>query len=116
MREREKQITALLLEACDNETIAKKLGIPKRTVKLYLARLFVKYNIVSGVKRVKLAVLLYRQQQANQLIPNSDPCQVQTQQAREASKRSPLANDNVRQLPSVVGNRQSRFVSSDRGR
>ena len=59
---REEQLAALLLECHSNREIAQKLGIAPRTVKARLKRMFTKYGITGGVKRVKLAVLLYRQQ------------------------------------------------------
>ena len=64
-RHRELQVAELLLEGCDNDEIAKRLGMTKRTVKAHFGRLFLRYQISGGVKRVKLAVLLYNQQQRN---------------------------------------------------
>jgi DNA-binding NarL/FixJ family response regulator len=59
---REKQIVELLLQGCDNAEIAKDLNIAERTVKAHFNRLFVRYGIKGGIKRVKLATLLYRRQ------------------------------------------------------
>lgn len=59
---RDWQIAELLLQGCDNEYIAKQLNISRRTVKARLNRLFLKFGIKEGIKRVKLAVLLYRRQ------------------------------------------------------
>jgi DNA-binding NarL/FixJ family response regulator len=59
--ERERRILRLLLEACDNKEIAKQLNMSDRTVKAHFRRLFVKFGIDCGVKRVKLAVLMYRE-------------------------------------------------------
>ncbi len=54
-------VAALLLQGCENQEIADKLGIARRTVKAHFNRMFLRYQITSGVKRVKLAVLLYRE-------------------------------------------------------
>lgn len=59
---REQQIADLLLQGCDNAEIAKELHMARRTVKAHFARLFLKFGIQGGIKRVKLAVLLYRRQ------------------------------------------------------
>jgi Bacterial regulatory proteins, luxR family len=59
---REKQITELLLQGCDNTEIAKQLKMARRTVKAHFNRLFLRFGISGGIKRVKLATLLYRRQ------------------------------------------------------
>src|SRR5581483_3327372 len=59
---RDQQITQLLLQGCDNADIAKQLNMARRTVKARLNRLFVRFGITTGIKRVKLATLLYRRQ------------------------------------------------------
>ncbi len=60
---REQQIAELLLlQGCNNDEIAKQLNMARRTVKAHFNRLFVRFGITSGVKRVKLATLLYRRQ------------------------------------------------------
>jgi Bacterial regulatory proteins, luxR family len=59
---REQQIADLLLQGCDNMEIAKQLKMAKRTVKAHFNRLFMRFGINSGIKRVKLATLLYRRQ------------------------------------------------------
>src|SRR5580692_8923001 len=59
---REQQIAELLLQGCDNDEIAKQLKMARRTVKAHFNRLFLRFNITSGIKRVKLATLLYRRQ------------------------------------------------------
>src|ERR1700742_2098023 len=59
---REKQITELLLQGCDNTEIAKQLKMARRTVKAHFNRLFLRFGINGGIKRVKLATLLYRRQ------------------------------------------------------
>jgi len=59
---RERQIIDLLLQGCDNAEIARDLNMAERTVKAYFNRLFVHFGIKGGIKRVKLATLLYRRQ------------------------------------------------------
>src|SRR5579885_1789997 len=59
---REQQIVELLLQGCDNDEIAKQLKMARRTVKAHFNRLFLRFGINSGIKRVKLATLLYRRQ------------------------------------------------------
>ncbi len=64
---REQQIVDLLLQGCDNAEIASQLNMARRTVKAHFNRLFLRYGITSGIKRVKLATLLYRRQSCLQL-------------------------------------------------
>ena len=59
---RERQIVDLLLQGCDNSEIARDLNIAERTVKAHFNRLFLRFGIKGGIKRVKLATLLYRRQ------------------------------------------------------
>jgi hypothetical protein len=63
---REQQITELLLQGCDNTEIAKQLKMARRTVKAHFNRLFLRFGITGGIKRVKLATLLYRRQLCSQ--------------------------------------------------
>ncbi len=59
---REQQIAELLLQGCDNAEIARQLNMARRTVKAHFNRLFLRFGITGGIKRVKLATLLYRRQ------------------------------------------------------
>src|SRR5215469_590549 len=59
---REREIVALLLQGCENGEIARQLNMPLRTVKAYFKRMFLRFGVKSGVKRVKLATLLYRRE------------------------------------------------------
>jgi DNA-binding CsgD family transcriptional regulator len=59
---REQQIVELLLQGCDNAEIASQLSMARRTVKAHFNRLFLRFGITGGIKRVKLATLLYRRQ------------------------------------------------------
>jgi DNA-binding NarL/FixJ family response regulator len=47
---RDRQIAELLLQGCDNEGIAKRLNIRRRTVKAHFNRLFLKFGIKEGYK------------------------------------------------------------------
>ena len=70
---REQQIVDLLLQGCDNAEIAKELKMARRTVKAHFNRLFLRFGITSGIKRVKLATLLYRRLQCQSAIPVTNP-------------------------------------------
>jgi DNA-binding NarL/FixJ family response regulator len=59
---REQQIVELLLQGCDNAEIARQLNMARRTVKAHFNRLFLRFGINGGIKRVKLATMLYRRQ------------------------------------------------------
>src|SRR5260370_25474553 len=59
---RDRQIIDLLLQGCDNGEIARDLNMAERTVKAHFNRLFLRFGIKGGIKRVKLATLLYRRQ------------------------------------------------------
>jgi len=63
---REEQIVELLLQGCDNAEIASQLKMARRTVKAHFNRLFLRFGINDGIKRVKLATLLYRRQSCSQ--------------------------------------------------
>lgn len=60
---REQEITALLLKGCSNEEISRELNMAQRTVKAHFNRLFLRFGIQGGIKRVKLASMLYRRMQ-----------------------------------------------------
>ncbi|MBZ5574205.1 MAG: LuxR C-terminal-related transcriptional regulator [Acidobacteriia bacterium] len=57
---REQQIADLLLQGCSNAEIARQLKMNQRTVKAHFNRLFLRFGIHGGIKRVKLAIFLYR--------------------------------------------------------
>jgi DNA-binding NarL/FixJ family response regulator len=64
---REQQIVELLLQGCDNAEIATQLKMARRTVKAHFNRLFLRFGVTGGIKRVKLATLLYRRQACLQM-------------------------------------------------
>jgi DNA-binding NarL/FixJ family response regulator len=55
---RERDIVELLLLGCDNTEISKNLNIAPRTVKAHFSRLYLRFGIDDGIKRVKLCNLL----------------------------------------------------------
>jgi DNA-binding CsgD family transcriptional regulator len=61
---REQQIADLLLKGCDTQEIATELKMARRTVKAHFNRLFLRFGISTGIKRVRLAVILYRRRAA----------------------------------------------------
>jgi DNA-binding NarL/FixJ family response regulator len=81
---RERQIVDLLLQGCDNSEIAKELNIARRTVKAHFNRLFLRFGITGGIKRVKLAILLYRRQacQKSNSMGTVSPMDVNTESSR----------------------------------
>lgn len=54
------QVVKLLLEGYANKEIATKLKMSPSTVKAHLKRLFVRFGISQGAKRVRLVTRLYR--------------------------------------------------------
>jgi DNA-binding NarL/FixJ family response regulator len=86
---RERQIVELLLQGCDNAEIASQLKMARRTVKAHFNRLFLRFGIRGGIKRVKLATLLYRRQSCLQMDDMVPVCPVSVN--RESSSLSPKA-------------------------
>ena len=64
---RERQIVELLLGGCVNAEIARELKMAPRTVKAHFNKLYLRFGISDGIKRVKLATLLYRRQIPQQM-------------------------------------------------
>jgi DNA-binding NarL/FixJ family response regulator len=56
----EQQVCNLLLRGCDNAEIAKELHIAPRAVKAHFSRLFRRFGICNGLRRIKLAIILYQ--------------------------------------------------------
>ena len=86
---REQQIVELLLQGCDNAEIASQLKMARRTVKAHFNRLFLRFGITGGIKRVKLATLLYRRQTCLQVNGMEPAYQVNV--SSESSSLSPKA-------------------------
>lgn len=57
---RESEIIKLLLEGKSPKDIGLELGMAYKTVKVHLNRMYMRAGIVDGVKRVKLATMMYR--------------------------------------------------------
>src|SRR5215467_12083195 len=74
--QREQQIVELLLQGCDNDEIARQLKMARRTVKAHFNRLFLRFGITSGIKRVKLATLFYRSQLCPEVIFTGNDAQL----------------------------------------
>ena len=64
---RERQIVELLLRGCVNAEIARELKMAPRTVKVHFNRLYLRFGISDGIKRVKLATMMYRRQTPQQM-------------------------------------------------
>ena len=86
---REQQIVELLLQGCDNAEIASQLKMARRTVKAHFNRLFLRFGINGGIKRVKLATLLYRRQACLNVGDTVTVCRVNAN--GESSNLSPKA-------------------------
>jgi DNA-binding NarL/FixJ family response regulator len=84
---REQQITDLLLQGCDNREIAEQLKIAPRTVKAHFNRMFMRFGIRSGIKRVKLATLIYRRQMGSEASGTGHANKVE----HSPSRRTPAA-------------------------
>jgi DNA-binding NarL/FixJ family response regulator len=82
---RELQVVELLLQGCDNAEIAKELKMARRTVKSHFNRLFLRFGITGGVKRVKLAILLYRRQVCQQMNATGTESQANSNTASSSS-------------------------------
>jgi DNA-binding NarL/FixJ family response regulator len=57
---RDLEVISLLARGCDNAEIAKELGIATRTVKAHLHVIFIRCQITTGYKRIKLATMAYK--------------------------------------------------------
>src|SRR5436309_9687668 len=79
-----------LLEGCDNAEIAGQLRIAQRTVKAYFNRLFLRFGITSGIKRVKLATCMYRSRLCSDMIFTGSDAQLNGNSA--SSPSSPRAS------------------------
>ena len=104
LTEREKQIAALLLQGYSNAEIAKELKMPERTVKNHFNRMFLKYGINDGYKRVKLAVLLFRiENKCVTVITQSDDRQELYQPRKVESSISLQKDSKIKKLQNRLG-------------
>jgi DNA-binding NarL/FixJ family response regulator len=58
---RQVAIMEMVCQGAGNFEIADKLGCKARTVKAHMNRTFIRFGITNGIKRVKLATRLYRE-------------------------------------------------------
>ncbi len=103
---RERQIVDLLLQGCDNSEIARDLNIAERTVKAYFNRMFLRFGIKGGIKRVKLATLFYRRQLWQERQASARPANANhfiIQRVAEGCKNSEIA-DSLGTTEHVVKN------------
>src|SRR6266436_5703574 len=107
---REQQIVELLLQGCDNAEIASQLKMARRTVKAHFNRLFMRFGITGGVKRVKLATLLYRRQLCSEG-ETAEPLQMS---ASNGSSNSSLKDSKTKKLltKSELPNTSSKTISA----
>jgi hypothetical protein len=104
---RDQQIIELLLQGCDNGEIAKQLKMARRTVKARFNRLFLRFGITTGIKRVKLATFFYRRQ----LCMQADGMERERQaNANTASSNSLPTDSRIErlQMPSALPSMWSR--------
>src|SRR5436305_14929875 len=107
---REQQIADLLLEGCDNDEIARQLKMARRTVKAHFNRLFLRFGIKNGIKRVKLATMLYRRQLWSERQPSpTEPINV-NMPSSSSSQRA--ARTGKLRIPSALQNTLSRITSA----
>lgn len=118
--QREQQIVELLLQGCDNDEIARQLHMARRTVKAHFNRLFMRFGITSGIKRVKLATLLYRRQLCleKNVTENAYPASERAESSNllpkdSKTKKSPMKSEP--QSTSLKTISESSTTSSDSG-
>jgi DNA-binding NarL/FixJ family response regulator len=71
----DRKILNLLISGAENSEIARELNMRPRTVKAHFHKLFLLFGIVDGIKRVKLAVLIYRSQSCQNFMETGLPAQ-----------------------------------------
>jgi|SRR5580704_16355785 hypothetical protein len=117
---REQQIAELLLQGCDNEEIGKQLNIARRTVKAHFNRLFLRFGIQDGVKRVKLATLLYRRQLCSEAsaMENEAPANENSKSSNSSPRDSKTAKLQMQSEPQSTSSKTTSgpsMTSSDSG-
>ena len=107
---REQQIAELLLQGCDNSEIARQLKMARRTVKAHFNRLFLRFAITGGIKRVKLATILYRRQACSE--SSVTETEFPASEKRKLSNSSPKALKTEKsRMPSEQPNTSSKITS-----
>src|SRR5579872_3674543 len=120
LRPREQQVVELLLQGCDNDEISKQLNMARRTVKAHFNRLFLRFGITGGVKRVKLATLLYRRQLCSEasVTENELPMSASSESSSSSPRDSRTAKSPERLAPQNTSSRTtfgSSTTNSDSG-
>src|SRR5690349_25125441 len=95
---REKQIVELLLQGCDNTEIARQLQMARRTVKAHFNRLFMRFGITGGIKRVKLATILFRRQKWSEwnISESEHPAGESSESSNSSHRDSRIAKSRTR--------------------
>ncbi|HLV88385.1 MAG TPA: helix-turn-helix transcriptional regulator [Candidatus Sulfotelmatobacter sp.] len=97
---REQDIIELLLLGYDITEISKHLSIAPRTVKAHFGRIYLRFGIMGGIKRVKLATLLL----SKGLIPSEPNQSPVSANERERQMIKLVAQGlNNRQMATVMG-------------
>src|SRR5690242_5508363 len=99
LRPRERQVVELLLQGCDNDEISRQLNMARRTVKAHFNRLFTRFGIHGGVKRVKLATLLYRRQLCSEVSGKEVQTSVNAASSNSSLKDSKTKKSLMRSEP-----------------
>src|SRR2546428_8110404 len=110
---REQQIAELLLQGCDNDAIAKQLHVARRTVKAHFNRLFLRFGITSGIKRVKLATFLYRSRLCSDMVFTGSDAQLNGNTASSpSSPRALITGTSLAKLERLSTSSRTVFESS----
>src|SRR5690242_18896833 len=117
---REQQIVELLLQGCDNTEIARQLNMARRTVKAHFNRLFMRFGITGGIKRVKLATILFRRQQWSEqnISENAHPINESRESSNSWLKASKIEKSRTRSAPPNTSSKTTcapSMTSSDSG-
>jgi hypothetical protein len=117
---REQQIVELLLQGCENSEIAQQLKMARRTVKAHFNRLFLRFGISGGIKRVKLATLLYRRQLCSEAsaTENGFPANESSGSSNSSLKDSKTGKSQMKSEPQNTSSKtifESSMTSSDSG-
>jgi hypothetical protein len=117
---REQQIVELLLQGCENSEIARQLKMARRTVKAHFNRLFLRFGISGGIKRVKLATLLYRRQLCSEAsaTENAFPANESSGSLNSSLRDSKTGKSQMKSEPQNTSSKtifESSTTSSDSG-
>jgi DNA-binding NarL/FixJ family response regulator len=68
MSKRDREVVGELLKCSSNKEIGEVLGITERTVKAHLGKLYGRFGIMTGDRRVKLAVMCFRRERTEEKV------------------------------------------------